>query len=39
MMPCIYCIGCKWYRSDEKIWCAHPDRENCIQRNYWEDES
>lgn len=29
-------IGCKWYRPEERIWCVHPDKENCNQREYWE---
>lgn len=38
MMPCVYCIGCRWYRPDDKVWCGHPDKENCNQREYWEDK-
>jgi len=34
MMPCVYCIGCKWYRPDEKVYCSC-DQE-CDHRERWE---
>ena len=39
MMPCVYCIGCRWYKKDEKVYCSHPDRDRCNQREYWEGDS
>lgn len=36
MTKCACCIGCKWYRRNEKNWCANPDRDPCENRQYWE---
>ena len=36
MTPCVYCIGCKWYRRDEKQYCACG--EECASRSRWEPE-
>ena len=35
MMPCVYCIGCIHYRMDETPWCERPDRERCVNREYY----
>ena len=36
MMPCVYCIGCKHYRPKSQDYCAHPEKENCSNRTFWE---
>lgn len=38
MTDCVYCIGCVHYRHEARIWCNHPDRENCNGRTYWTGE-
>ena len=38
MMLPAYCIGCEFYKRQERIYCSHPNKDECNNREYYKIE-